>query len=59
MVSNELSIFLKNVKFTDEKVDLKIMMGAGANAPYFLIHECELKIKRFDFMMPLNTEELI
>jgi hypothetical protein len=38
LVSNELSIFLKNVKFTDEKVDLKIMMGAGANAPYFLIH---------------------
>lgn len=57
--SNQLSIGVKHPKFTDEKVDFKIMMGAGANAPHFLIHEASLKFKRFDFMMPLATEELI
>jgi hypothetical protein len=50
---------VRNSKFTDENVDLKILMGAGANAPFFLIHEKVLKIKHFDFMMPLSTEELI
>lgn len=50
---------LKHPKFTDEKVDFKVMMGAGANAPHFLIHEASLKFKRFDFFMPLSTEELI
>jgi hypothetical protein len=34
-------------------------MGPGYNAPYFLIHEHEMKIKRFDFMMPLSTEDLV
>lgn len=57
--TNELSINISHPKFTDEKVDFKIMMGAGANAPHFLIHEASLKFKKFDFMMPLATEELI
>lgn len=57
--TNELSLEIRNAKFTDETVNLKIMMGAGANAPFFLIHERSLKIKRFDFMMPLSTEELV
>lgn len=58
-VSNTLSMGVKNPKFTDEKVDFKVMMGAGANAPHFLIHEASFKFKRFDFMMPLATEPLI
>jgi hypothetical protein len=58
-VTNQLMMGVKNAKFTDEKVDFKVMMGAGANAPHFLIHEKSLKFKRFDFFMPLSTEELI
>ena len=34
-------------------------MGAGANAPHFLIHEAEIKLRKFDFFMPLETEELV
>lgn len=37
--SNELTLELKNSKFTDEVVNLKLVMGAGANAPHFLICE--------------------
>ena len=54
-----MTVNISHPKFTDEKVDFKIMMGAGANAPHFYIHETSLKFKRFDFMMPLVTEELI
>lgn len=57
--SNELSLGVKHSKFTEEVISLKIMMGAGANAPYFLIHERNFKMKKFDFMMPLSTEELV
>lgn len=55
--SNELSLELKTFKFTDEVVHLRLVMGAGANAPHFIIHEKQIKINKFAFLMPLTTDE--
>jgi len=57
--SNEICIQIRNVKYTDENLDLKIMMGPGANAPHFLILEKVMKVRRFDFMLPLSSNELM
>lgn len=34
----ELAVEVNSSKFTNETVNIRIMMGAGANAPQFLIH---------------------
>jgi hypothetical protein len=57
--SSELSVEINSAKFTNETVNIRIMMGAGANAPQFLIHHAQMKLKRFDFLMPLSTEEYV
>ena len=48
-----------SVKFTNEKIDFRVLMGPGGNAPHFLVHHAQMKLKRFDFFMPLSTEELV
>lgn len=55
--SNELSLELRSCKFTDDVVELKLVMGAGANAPHFLISERKIKVNKFAYMMPIETDE--
>ena len=45
-------------KFSTEKIDLKVLLGAGSNAPHFLIHKQIITITKFDFLMPLATQDL-
>lgn len=57
-LTSEVTINIKKEKFTIEQVDLKILMGPGANAPHFIVHNEVVTISKFDFMMPLSNEEL-
>ncbi len=53
--TNEVTLKVLKDKFSTEKIDLKVLLGAGSNAPHFLIHKQIVTIAKFDFLMPLAT----
>jgi hypothetical protein len=56
---NEVSLQVRSHKFSEETMQLQILLGAGYNAPHFLINEREVKIRRWEFFRPLSTQELM
>lgn len=55
---NEVNLKILKEKFSTETIELKVLLGAGSNAPHFLIHKQTLTISKFDFLMPLATQDL-
>ena len=53
--SSQVTIPIKHAKNSEEKIEIKILLGVGMNAPYFLVHEIkDFQLKRFSFFMPLS-----
>lgn len=58
--SNAILVPLSSVKNAVEaKVDLKILIGAGINAPFFVCHQVSgFQLPQFAFFAPLDSAEL-
>jgi len=45
---------------TEEFIEIKFLIGAGINAPHFLVHSIpKYRLPKFAFLMPLSTKDLI
>ena len=55
---SEVKLKIQKDKYSTEMIDLKVLLGGGSNAPHFLIHKQSVTISKFDFLMPLATQEL-
>ena len=56
--SNAVTVPLKSVKNVtgDSKVDIKVLIGAGINAPFFTCHQVSgFQLPQFAFFAPLDT----
>lgn len=54
--TNTVVVPLKRDKNVEETIMIQVLMGAGMNAPFFLIHsEPHFKIPKFAFFAPLDT----
>jgi hypothetical protein len=52
---NEVKLQVRKDKFSTDQIELKVMLGAGSNAPHFLVHKQTVEISKFDFLMPLSS----
>lgn len=49
--TSETKIKILKEKNTNEKIEVKILLGQGANAPHFFIHEQTIDVSKFAFFV--------
>ena len=55
--TNQVVVPLRKDANSEELVEVKVLIGAGINAPHFLVHnEPYYKVTKFAFLMPLSTQ---
>ena len=58
--SSQVKVPLSQPKNSADTLNIKILLGASMNAPYFLIHnEPSYQVPKFAFIAPLTTEQLV
>ena len=57
--SNQVKVPLSQPKNSVDTINIKILIGASMNAPFFLIHnEPNYQVPKFAFIAPLDSQEL-
>ena len=57
--TNQVKASFTHAKNTCESVDIRVLIGAGINAPFFVCHQVPaFQLPQFAFIAPLKTQQL-